>query len=88
MGTRIVHATGTGNVGGAGGGSLRSVLLNAEGAAADIVVKQNGSGGSIILEMRAAAGTVSSHRFQGEARYSGQLHVTLTGAGATVTFEL
>jgi hypothetical protein len=74
----------TGNVGPASGGTLRAVSLAAGSAAATATIRQGGSGGSIILTIKAAANE-SHSTARLDAVYAGQLHVTLAGTGAVVT---
>jgi hypothetical protein len=86
--TRPIYLTETGNAGGSNGGELMSAVLTPAAAVSTLVVRQGGAGGTVILTLQAAAngGSVQA-RFEGLG-YSGQLHATLTGAGALATIEL
>ena len=86
--TAPYYLTATGNVGSANGGDLISIVLTPAAAVATAVVREGGSGGTIILALQAAANGASvQHLFRGLA-YAGQLHVTLAGAGVQATVEL
>ena len=88
MATIPYYLTSTANVGDANGGEIDSVVLTPAAAVATAVVRENGSGGTIILALQAAAnGGSVQHIFRGLV-YSGQLHVTLAGAGVQATVEL
>lgn len=86
--TKLYYATATGDVGPATGGSLQSVTLTPAAALSTAVVREGGSGGSIIAAIQAAASGSSFTLWLKGATYSGQLHVTLTGSGATCAVEL
>lgn len=81
------YITATGNVGSANGGQIVSVTLTPAAATATLVLRESGSGGTIIAAFQAAA---SGNSFYGEyaSAYAGQLHATLTGAGAAAVIEL
>ncbi len=86
--TKLHHITGTANVGGSAGGSIRSVTLTPAAALSTLVIRESGSGGTIIASLQAAAsGNSAQVRFDGAA-YSGQLHATLVGASAVAVIEL
>ena len=81
----FVYATGTGNIGGAAGGTLHGVILTGGSDAATLVIKQGGSSGDIVATLKAAANTtVSCPDIRGA--YRGQLHATFTGTGPVATF--
>jgi hypothetical protein len=78
------HITATGNVGGTAGGVLQNVVLSAGSAAATLTLRHNGSGGDTILIVTAPANETTV--LPGLSMvYSGQLHATLAGSGATAT---
>lgn len=86
--SRLNNITGTGDVGGANGGAICSVILTAgSGGAATLVLKEGGSGGTTMLNLSAAANDSVQVQLC-DAEYSGQLHATLAGAGATANVEL
>lgn len=72
----------TGNAGQPTGGAFKGYLTPAA-AVATLDVRGNGSGGTIIASLQAAAGGQSVEF--GPFQYEGQLHLTLTGVGASVT---
>lgn len=81
------YITGTGNIGGASGGQVVSVTLTPAAAAATLVLRESGSGGTVIATFQAAANGAS---FYGRYcfAYAGQLHATLSGSGAAAMIEL
>lgn len=86
--TRPYYITATGNVGPAAGGMVFSVVLTPASALSTLVLREGGSGGSVILAVQAAAsGSSVQHTFEG-LNYTGQLHATLSGSGAVATIEL
>lgn len=64
---------------------LFAVVLTAGSDAATLVVREGGSGGTIVLDVKAAASTTASVDLFG-ALCSGGVHATLTGTGPTATF--
>ena len=78
------HITATGNVGAASGGTLQSVILSADEAAASLTLKEGGAGGTTFLTVTAPEDETTA--ITGLcAVYHGQLHATLSGTGATAT---
>lgn len=85
---RPVHITGTGNVGGDSGGEIELVVLTPAAAVSTLTLKEGGSGGATILILQAAANGGSVVVEVCSLAYSGQLHATLSGTGATATIGL
>lgn len=79
-----VRVTATGNVGGANGGSLIGGTLTAGADAASLVLREGGSGGTVLATIKAAAGATQPYWYGGTG-YSGQLHATLTGTSPEAT---
>lgn len=89
MASKLVQVSATGNVN-ASSGYLKSVVLEAGTAAADLDVRLDGSGGTIVLSLAALA--EDSRAWQSGdpdgVYFPGALHATLAGAGATASFEV
>ena len=81
-----VYLTGTSDVGGANGGIVRSATITAAAATSTLVLRRDGSGGTVILTLSVVANT--SFQWRGATGYSGQLHATLSGASATAQVEV
>ena len=69
---------------------MRKVSLTPAAAVATLTLNENGSGGTAILDMQAAASGTSafsdlSDHGEGGLVYSGQLYAIIGGAGALVT---
>lgn len=79
------YVTATGDVGSTGSGSLLFVLLTAGSDAATLTLRQGGSGGSIIMVVKAPTGESVPVPIPGGANYTGQLHATLAGTGPVAT---
>ena len=75
--------TATGDVTGAATGGHAVVILTPAAALSTVDVRQNGSGGTVIMSLQAAASGVSV--VSPDFYFEGQLHVTLSGASASVT---
>ena len=86
-GTLLVPLTGTATVGATNGGQLYGASLTAAAATSTLVLREGGSGGTVILTLSAVANTTAAVRFDG-AGYSGQLHATITGASAVASVEI
>lgn len=88
MASKLSRITATGNVI-ASGGYLKSVVLEGGTAAADLDVRLDGSGGTIVLSL--ASPLEDSRQWTAAdpdgVQFKGALHGTLTGAGATASFE-
>lgn len=82
------HITATGDVGSQNGGAIDSVILTPAAATAALTLRKGGSSGTIILVLQAAANGQSVQAEFCGAEYEGQLHATLSGAGATANVEL
>lgn len=82
-----LNVTSTGNVGPAGGGELHNASLVGGSASATAVIRESGSGGTIIAQLAAVTGDTVMMQWEC-ARYTGQLHVTLTGAGASLNLDI
>lgn len=80
------YLTATGNVGVATGGVLAFVVLTAGSDAATLTLKQGGSGGAVIMVLKAAADTSVAVPIPAGLTYYGQLHATFTGTGPAATF--
>lgn len=85
--SRPVRITATGNIGAPTGTRMALVALTAAAAAATLVLREGGSGGTIIATVAAPANTTVAVPYGG-VEISGQLHGTLTGASAEATIEL
>lgn len=89
--SRPIYLTATGNVGDTDGGAVRMLVLTPAAALSTLVLREGGSGGSILVTLQAAASgnsvTIPCEDDSGDGGmvYSGQLHVTLTGTGAVAT---
>lgn len=86
--TLPIHFTATGDVGGANGGEIDTVVLTPAAAIATLVLRENGSAGAIILSLQAAASGGSVVLPACDLAYSGQLHATVGGAGALAMVAL
>lgn len=64
--------------------SLRGVVLTAGSDAATVAVRAGGSGGTVILTLKAATATSEPTGYIPDVLCSGGIHVTLTGTGPTV----
>lgn len=64
---------------------LRSVVLAANSDAASVVVRAGGSGGTIILTLRAATGTTAATPDLGRVMCAAGIHVTVTGTAPAVS---
>jgi hypothetical protein len=91
----LVKAVATGNIV-SGRGQLNSVILTPAAAVSTVDVRLDGSGGTVVLSLQAAASGSSvvwraSDQQYGQAgagvAFAGPLHVTLSGAGASVSVE-
>lgn len=88
MSTNPYYIDATGNVGGANGGEVHSVVLTAGSDAATLTLRSGGSGGAVFLVLKAATNTTTAHTFACAAAYYGQLHATLAGTGPVATIEV
>jgi hypothetical protein len=87
-GTLPYYGTATGNVGGADGGQVASATITPAAALSTLTLREDGSGGTVIAVLQAgASGSSFQARFCGLG-YKGQLHATLSGAGASFVVEL
>ena len=84
MATIPYRVTATGNVGLDQGGAIHSVTLTAGGDAASVVIRESGSGGAVLLTLKAPALDTRQVRLV----YSDQLHAILAGTNAEVTIEI
>ena len=76
------YITATGDVGSANGGEISVVVLTPAAAVSTLVLREGGSGGTIIAAFQAAASGNSVAVEASTLVYSGQLHATLSGSGA------
>lgn len=85
-----INVTATGNVGPTTGGFLGTTTLKGGSAAGTASIREGGSGGTVIRELAAVIGSSDAHAPTGRDgdRYTGQLHVTLAGTGASLIVEL
>jgi hypothetical protein len=92
----LVKVAATGNVTPAARGQLRSVILTPAAAIATLDIRLDGSGGTVVASLQAAASGNSvvwaaAPRQAGVAGagvpFPGPVHATLAGAGASATFE-
>lgn len=83
---RSIYANATGALD-TGAGVLFSVQLLAGADAATAILRTNGSGGTIIAVLGAAAGQSASHRFMGGVGYS-NLYLTVSGTSPHVVAEV
>lgn len=85
--SRLLYITATGNVGGALGGTIASIIVSANAAAAGVLtLREGGSGGTIFIDIASPVAGSQQYLFQGLS-YGGQLHATLTGTGVTAAIE-
>ena len=93
--SQLTKAAATGNVV-TGPGQLHSVILTPAAAVATVDVRLDGSGGTVVASLQAAAnGGSVVWQAVGEARgaagngvrFGGPLHLTIAGASASVTVE-
>jgi hypothetical protein len=91
----LAKAVATGNVV-SGRGQLNSVILTPAAAVSTVDIRLDGSGGTVVASLQAAASGNSviwraSDQQYGQAgagvAFPGPLHVTLAGAGASVAVE-
>lgn len=83
---RCRRLTATGNVSPhVNGGTCWGGVLTPGSAAASVVVREGGGSGTVILTVTAVANGVSIP-IAGPFRFEGQLHATLSGTGAEVSF--
>jgi hypothetical protein len=91
----LTKASATGNIV-TGSGQLHSIILTPGSTASSVDVRLDGSGGSVVASLQAAAnGSSVAWRAVGRARgvagngvrFPGPLHLTLAGTGASVTVE-
>lgn len=89
MASNLKRVTATGNVV-TYGGYLKSIILVAAAAAADLDVRLDGASGSIALTLAAVIeGSAVWHSPDSKGvLFPGALHATLTGAGSIATFEI
>lgn len=66
---------------------LRSVSLTGGSDAATVVVRAGGSGGTVILTLKAAINTTAPQAVFGRAYCAAGIHVTVTGTAPAVTVE-
>jgi hypothetical protein len=68
---------------------LRSVILSPAAAAATLDVRLDGSGGTVVATLQAAAnGNAVIWQASNEGVLASGLHATLAGAGASASFEV
>lgn len=86
----LAKVTATGDVAAAGSGgnarALYSVVLSPAAAVAALDLR-DGSGGSVIATLQAAANGGSVVWRLGGVPFASAIHATLSGAGASATFE-
>ncbi len=83
----LFHLTGTADVGPANGAVLYSATVTPAAAVTTLVLREGGSGGTIILSLQAAANGASM-QWTGCKAYSGQLHATLAGSAGLAAIEI
>jgi hypothetical protein len=66
---------------------LRSVVLTGGSDAATVVVRAGGSGGTVILTLKAATASTAPQAVFGRAYCGAGIHVTVTGTAPAVTVE-
>lgn len=66
---------------------LRSVVLTGGSDAATVVVRAGGSGGTVILTLKAAINTTAPQAVFGRVYCGAGIHVTVTGTAPAVTVE-
>jgi hypothetical protein len=82
------YITASANVGGVAGGMIYGVTITAGADAALVTLKEEGSGGSIILRLAAPILTTTVWHPAVPVAYSGQLYALITGTTPGVTVEL
>lgn len=85
-----LNLTATGNFGPANGSRLGTVTLVGGSASATAVIREGGSGGTIVKQLATLTSTSAIEpptSCEGQS-ITGQGHVTLTGTGASVNIEL
>jgi hypothetical protein len=84
-----INVTATGLVPNAGGpGRIGSLSLAGGSANATAVIRDGGASGTIIRQVAAVIGSMGGDLTKEGIEYAGQLHVTLTGTGASLNIEL
>lgn len=66
---------------------LRSVVLTGGSDAATVVVRAGGSGGTVILTLKAATATTAPQAVFGRLYCGAGIHVTVTGTAPAVSVE-
>lgn len=64
---------------------LNSVVVTAGADAASAVIRAGGSGGTVILTVKAATGLTASTGFLGRVQCPSGIHVTATGTSPAIT---
>jgi hypothetical protein len=84
----LAKVTGTGNVG-TGSKYLRSIVFQPGSGASTLDLRLDGAGGTIVMSLAGAANGPPVTWYSGASPGVGasQPHVTLTGAGASVSVE-
>lgn len=89
MATRLTKVTATGDVE-TRKGYLKSIILTPAAAVSTLDVRLDGSGGTVVASLQAAANGASAIWESGDddgVPFGGALHATLAGVGASATFE-
>ena len=86
--TKPYYVNATNNVGPASGGMIKGISLTPAAATANLTLREGGSGGTVIWDVQAAASGATVFLDLDGAVYTGQLHATLSGAGASAVIEL
>jgi hypothetical protein len=88
-GSRLVNITATGDITAAGvNGEVYSITLAAGSDTATAVVRDGGSGGTIIAKLSAVANTQATYTLVKGHHYTNGLHATLTGTSPSFTAEI
>jgi hypothetical protein len=82
MVARTIHVDSTGTAHSTGPGTLYGATLTAQGADASAVVRDGGSDGAVLATLAALDGTTAETKIP--RHFTTDLHVTLTGDGASV----
>lgn len=86
--SRLKELSATGNVAGTDTIYLHSVVLTAGADAASLVVRDGGSGGTVVLTLKApAAGTVTWRGSDSDGVQLNTAHATFTGTSPVADFE-
>jgi hypothetical protein len=85
----LVKVAATGNVGGTGSRYLRSLVFQPGTTASTLDLRLDGAAGAVVMSLAGAANgpPVPWQAHSREGVGAAQPHVTLTGTGASATFE-